>query len=192
MKLSQTHKIIAATAALLVLPKLLFGKSSSNGGGGTGASNCNGNGPADISYLGRNDLSRGIRNNNPLNLKYVAGNPWQGKLPLSENYDDSPEGRHEQFYCWKYGIRAGMVLLRNYINQGNNTIDKIVSKWAVANTGNYGNFVAGKMGLSKYTTLTPNRTTLTGLIRAMTDWENTQKGYVTQAQADQVWSEFNF
>lgn len=54
--------------------------------------------------------TRGIRNNNPFNIIYVkSGNSWLGKkLPNSD-------GRFEQFTEMDYGVRAGIVLFRNYI-----------------------------------------------------------------------------
>lgn len=72
---------------------------------------------------------RGIRNNNPLNIR--IGNDWQGeKLP-------NTDGSFEQFTEMKYGLRAGFILLRNYINKyGLNTIEKIIKRWAPSNENN--------------------------------------------------------
>lgn len=73
------------------------------------------------------DLSqpKGIRNKNPGNIR-ATNIPWQGKVPFDENTD----GEFEQFVSMPYGIRASLVNLRSYINQGTNTISKIISKWA--------------------------------------------------------------
>jgi len=49
---------------------------------------------------------RGLRNNNPFNLK-ITEEDWFGKVPLSENTD----GIFEQFFLDKDGFRAGW---RNY------------------------------------------------------------------------------
>lgn len=56
--------------------------------------------------------TRGIRNNNPFNIRYVkSGNTWLGKkLP-------NTDGEFEQFTSIDYGIRAGIVLFRNYIRR---------------------------------------------------------------------------
>lgn len=73
-------------------------------------------------------LPRGIRNNNPLNI--VKGNNWKGER---KNQTDT---RFEEFESMEMGLRAGMVLLRNYIEGTKarptkfNTIRKIVSRWA--------------------------------------------------------------
>ena len=74
-------------------------------------------------------IPRGIRNNNPLNIR--IGNNWQGeKLP-------NTDGSFEQFTEMKYGLRAAFILLRNYINKyGLNTIEKIIKRWAPSNENN--------------------------------------------------------
>ena len=52
-------------------------------------------------------IPRGIRNNNPLNIR--IGNQWLGERA---NPNDPA---FEQFVAMEYGIRAGFVLLRRYI-----------------------------------------------------------------------------
>jgi len=68
-------------------------------------------------------LPRGIRNNNPLNIR--IGNVWQGEV-------DHPTDRSfEQFKQMEYGIRAAFVILRRYIRHyGINTIAEIIERWA--------------------------------------------------------------
>ena len=72
---------------------------------------------------------RGIRNNNPLNIR--IGNVWLGEV-------DNPTDRSfEQFKQMEYGIRAGFVIMRRYIRRyGLDTIPEIVSRWAPANENN--------------------------------------------------------
>lgn len=73
-------------------------------------------------------LPRGIRNNNPLNIR--KGNNWQGER--SPQIDKS----FEEFVSIEYGLRAGFILLRNYITGGKSgsvhydTIEKIIRRWA--------------------------------------------------------------
>lgn len=73
---------------------------------------------------------RGIRNNNPLNIR--KGSNWKG-----EKYPQDDKS-FEQFESMQYGIRAGFIILRNYITGYNgltqrfNTIEKIISRWAPA------------------------------------------------------------
>lgn len=68
---------------------------------------------------------RGIRNNNPLNIR--IGNTWLGEVP---NPTDS---EFEQFTSVRYGLRAAFVILRRYIRRyGRNTPAKIIRAWAPA------------------------------------------------------------
>lgn len=68
---------------------------------------------------------RGIRNNNPLNIR--IGNTWLGEVP---NPTDS---EFEQFASVRYGLRAAFVILRRYIRRyGRNTPAKIIRAWAPA------------------------------------------------------------
>lgn len=70
-------------------------------------------------------IPRGIRNNNPLNIR--IGNTWLGEVP---NPTDS---EFEQFVSVRYGLRAAFVILRRYIRRyGRNTPAKIIRAWAPA------------------------------------------------------------
>lgn len=79
------------------------------------------------SFLGRKDLRRGIRNNNPGNLRNF-NIPWLGKVPNSQNTDHNKE--FDQFTEVKYGIRAMLRDLTNDISKGKNTIRKLISEYA--------------------------------------------------------------
>ena len=68
---------------------------------------------------------RGQRNNNPLNIKYVKTTIWVGQVRDIERSDKV----FVEFYEMKYGIRAAIKLIRNYIRSGYNTIDRIISRW---------------------------------------------------------------
>ena len=67
---------------------------------------------------------RGIRNNNPLNIR--KGNSWKGERP--KQTDD----QFEEFVSMEYGLRAGFKLMRNHITgfKGTrpkmNTIQKLI------------------------------------------------------------------
>lgn len=66
---------------------------------------------------------RGIRNNNPLNIR--IGNTWLGERP------HPTDKAFEEFVSMEYGIRAAFMILRRYIRRyGLNTIPQIVSTWA--------------------------------------------------------------
>lgn len=70
-------------------------------------------------------MPRGLRNNNPLNIR--KGSVWVGMA--KEQKDNS----FVQFVSMEYGIRAAFVLLRTYIvNRKLNTIRLVISRWAPA------------------------------------------------------------
>lgn len=72
---------------------------------------------------------RGVRNNNPLNIR--IGNTWLGEVPNPTDSD------FEQFVHVKYGLRAGFCILRRYIRRyKRNTVRKIVTAWAPSSENN--------------------------------------------------------
>lgn len=84
------------------------------------------------SFLNQTGLPRGIRNNNPGNIKR-GSSAWKGKIPFVQSADTT----FEQFTTVEYGLRACMVLLSNYYNKnGLNTVAKIIGKWAPAGAEN--------------------------------------------------------
>ena len=99
-------------------------------------------GAAVVSYLG----GRGIRNNNPGNIR-LSGTTWQGQVPPAEQTDDE----FVQFTDPKYGIRAMARILNNYALRGLNTIREVISTWAPPsenNTESYIHAVAQRLNLS--------------------------------------------
>lgn len=90
------------------------------------------------SFLGKLNLSRGIRNNNPGNLIYTSI-AWQGKIPYSKNIDDGK--KFEQFIDVKHGVRALILDVYNDIKKGKNTIRKLISEFAPPNENNTSNYV---------------------------------------------------
>lgn len=74
-------------------------------------------------------IPRGIRNNNPLNIR--IGNVWLGEVsnPSDPNF--------EQFISMVYGVRAGFVLIRRYIRHYHRTtIPQVIAAWAPSNENN--------------------------------------------------------
>lgn len=73
-------------------------------------------------------LPRGIRNNNPLNIR--KGSTWKGEKKIQT------DPLFEQFETLQYGIRAGLKLIQNHVSGFNgtrpprNTIRKLISVWA--------------------------------------------------------------
>lgn len=93
-------------------------------------------------------LSRGIRNNNPFNIR-KSGESWLGKLPNSTDSD------FEQFVNIRFGIRAGLVLLRTYIRKYNLcSVSSIINRFAPEsenNTSAYVSFVSARLFNLGYT-----------------------------------------
>ena len=71
-----------------------------------------------------NKVSRGIRNNNPLNIRRNPANQWQGLRPVQA------DKLFCQFKAMKWGLRAAIKLLDNYIRRGAQTPRQIISRWA--------------------------------------------------------------
>lgn len=90
-----------------------------------------------------NKIPRGIRNNNPLNIR--VGNMWMGEVA------EPTDKEFEQFIDIFYGLRAGFIILKRYIERYHLcTIRKIVSRWAPPaenNTKAYVAMVVAKTGI---------------------------------------------
>lgn len=117
-------------------------------------------------------LPRGIRNNNPLNIR--IGNRWEGESPHPTDTE------FEQFVSMEYGVRAAFILLRRYIKRYHlRTIWDIISRWAPStenNTNKYARFVSEKMGISVCDVLDcTNRFQMVNLVCAMAQYENGQQ-----------------
>lgn len=107
---------------------------------------------------------RGIRNNNPLNIR--IGNSWLGEVPNPTDSD------FEQFVSVVYGLRAAFYILRRYIHRYHrDTISKIIHAWAPANendTDLYISKVAGRVGISPDATICyEDAETMYSLVQAM-------------------------
>lgn len=71
-------------------------------------------------------LSRGVRLNNPGNIRH--GQPWQG---LTE---EQPDKEFCQFVSPEYGIRAICIVLQTYrVKYGLDTIAELIARWAPPN-----------------------------------------------------------
>lgn len=94
-------------------------------------------------YFMSQQAVRGIRNNNPLNIR--VGNDWQGEAFISR------DAEFETFSHHKYGFRAGAKVLRNYQSiHGLNTVREMIYRFAPKNendSDNYARFVAKGIGV---------------------------------------------
>ncbi len=78
---------------------------------------------------------RGIRNNNPLNIRRNPRNKWRGMRPVQ----DDPS--FCQFTEMKWGLRAAIRLMENYIKKGCKTPRQIISRWAPPSENNTASYV---------------------------------------------------
>ncbi|QKJ63833.1 hypothetical protein [Flavobacterium sp. M31R6] len=126
-------------------------------------------------FLGRKDLSRGIRNNNPGNLRMTKNN-WQGKIPYDKNKDANKA--FEQFETMQFGIRAMLRNLVTHIDRGENTIRKLITTYAPPvenNTELYIKQVASAVGLTPDATIKKVDSTMLFLLaKAIIKKENGQ------------------
>lgn len=91
------------------------------------------------------NATRGIRNNNPLNIRH-SKNQWFGMKELQT------DKTFVQFVSRKFGYRAAFVLIRTYmVKHHANTIGKIIARWAPSSDGNntqgYIRFVSKTTGI---------------------------------------------
>lgn len=88
---------------------------------------------------------RGLRNNNPGNIRYNVRTEWQGEVRGTQKKDKE----FCEFITVAYGYRALILTLQNYRRlHGLKTISQMIRRWAPEHensTSSYVNFVAGYM-----------------------------------------------
>lgn len=119
------------------------------------------------------DQPRGIRNNNPGNIRYDGVTPWRGMVSVDGGgfvVFDTPEN----------GIRAMARVLTNYERvHGLNTVAGIIGRWAPAtenDTRAYVADVAARLGVPEFMSIDV-QARLGELIAAIIAHENGQQPY---------------
>ena len=132
-------------------------------------------------------ISRGIRNNNPGNLREPrdGGDEWEGERAT----DDDPA--FEEFNTPEDGIRALTKVLMNYYSKYElNTVTKIIERFAPPSendTEAYIDVVAKRLGVGKDTEIWVPRTgTLELLVRAIIQHENGEQPYSDKVILDGI------
>lgn len=113
-------------------------------------------------------MTRGLRNNNPGNIRYSPDNPWQGLA------SPPSDGTFCVFTSPTYGIRALAKLLNNYYAEGAQTVTDIINRFAPPSendTGAYVANVAARLGVAPTDVLDFN-TQLPDLIKGIVVQEN--------------------
>ena len=122
-------------------------------------------------FMHKSSLPRGVRNNNPLNIRESEGDTtqWQGERLLNS------DSAFEEFTNPVYGFRAGARILRSYNRQGINTLSGIIARFAPSHENDTDHYV--KM-VSKWTGIpatlpinTSDNVTLAKVLHAMSRME---------------------
>lgn len=115
-------------------------------------------------------LPRGLRNNNPLNIR-INSDKFVGEV------QPSTDKAFKQFEAIRYGYRAAFRILKNYINNYKcDTIRKIITRWAPENENNtlaYVMTVSNRAGIAPDAPLSAdNREMMVRIVAAMSYVEN--------------------
>lgn len=115
-------------------------------------------------------MTRGYRNNNPLNMRR-DNDRWQGEVVPSQ------DGAFKQFETMAWGYRAAFKLLHNYQkNNGCRILSDFINRWAPPsenNTSAYISTVAKRAGLSDESEIDTMRgDTMRAVVAAMSYVEN--------------------
>lgn len=119
--------------------------------------------------MNKSIVPRGIRNNNPLNVR--VGNNWKGERT------EKKDKFFVEFTSMEYGVRAGFMIIRNYMSGYNgltrkfNTVDLIIRRWAPPvenNTEAYISQVCKLSGIPRHQKLAfSQRSLMVALVDAM-------------------------
>lgn len=115
-------------------------------------------------------MTRGYRNNNPLNMRH-DNDKWLGEVVPSQ------DGAFKQFETMAWGYRAAFKLLHNYQkNNGCRILSDFINRWAPPsenNTSAYVSTVAKRAGLSDVSEIdTLKGDTMRAVVSAMSYVEN--------------------
>ncbi|MDO4691715.1 MAG: structural protein P5 [Porphyromonadaceae bacterium] len=115
-------------------------------------------------------MSRGLRNNNPLNIRH-GKSPWRG---LAE---DQPDKAFCKFVAPEWGYRAALITLRSYQSKhGLRTVRQMIGRWAPPNENNTEAYISSVCRRASLEADTPvnlqDRDTAVRLMAAMSYVEN--------------------
>lgn len=89
-------------------------------------------------------LSRGLRNNNPLNIRKSACK-WQGKI------NPSTDRSFEQFSSIVYGLRAAFIIIQTYVRKHHAvTVAAVIYRWAPVSENNTENYIKNVCSLTNF------------------------------------------
>ena len=123
---------------------------------------------------------RGIRNNNPGNIRKGSKKIWNGEVW------PSTDSSFSQFITMAYGVRALLIDLVNKHKQGLNTVQKIIYKYAPPTenySARYAKFVADAMGLTVTEPFDMTQANLLKFAKAVAKFENGNAAALINAQS---------
>ena len=139
-----------------------------------------------LTYLNDPRQPRGIRNNNPGNIR-VSKALWVGKVDEGLSKDKS----FEQFKKYWHGVRALIVILRSYYNKHNlTTIEQIITRWAPPkenDTKSYINQVSNHCGFLSTQKIQWIEDEIYLIVEAIIQHENGKKGFLTKEIFELAW-----
>lgn len=128
----------------------------------------------------QNELPRGLRNNNPGNIRRNS-DVFQGEV------NPSRDKEFKQFKNMAYGYRAVFKILFNYHNKYRlNTIRKMISRWAPENennTGAYVSLVSSYSGIGPDDPISFDREQMIRIVAGMSKVENGREAVMSDVIA---------
>jgi hypothetical protein len=128
----------------------------------------------------RNELSRGLRNNNPGNIRRNS-DVFQGEINPSRDKD------FKQFKTMAHGYRAMFKILSNYYrNYKLDTIRKMISRWAPENENNtnaYIKAVSDYAGIPANDQISFDREQMIRIVAGMSKVENGREAVMSDIVA---------
>ena len=125
-------------------------------------------------------LSRGLRNNNPGNIR-TSSDEFEGEVRPSQDRS------FKQFSSMPYGYRAMFVIMAAYLAKGYDTIEKIIGRWAPSSenpTGSYISIVCRLSGIPQNKLLTnTSGSDYIKIVAAMSYIENTTPAVMSDVEA---------
>jgi len=123
--------------------------------------------------------SRGLRNNNPLNIRCDA-DVFSGEIKGKDK-------AFKTFSSMAYGYRAAFVTLATYLSRDWNTIEKIISHWAPASENDTEKYIAcveKRSGISRNKMLTAfDGADFIQIVAAMSAVENGRNADISEVTA---------
>ena len=131
----------------------------------------------------KENLPRGLRNNNPLNIRKNQKTHWLGQCDVSNDRD------FVRFKSMPYGYRAAFKVLQNYYSLHKClTLSQYIARWAPSNENNtkaYICSVSNKTGYTPHKVLPSprsSRSTWVNIVAAMSKVENGRQANIRDVE----------